>query len=314
MKFLKTLIILNILCISAYSSQFITIGTGGVTGTYYPTGSAVCKLFNQYKSQTKIRCSVESTGGSVYNVSAVQNRELDFAIAQSDVLYQAVNGTSSFKNKPLKKLKSIMAIYPELLTLVTRRDANINTLKDVKNKRINLGNPGSGNESTALALFKENRIKKSDLKLAAVYEATEMPDALKNNKIDGYFYMVGHPTANVKDAANSVDIKIVPLTGIKINNLIKKYPYFAKANIPANMYVGNSKNIPTFGVKAVLFTSSDVSEKKVYTIVKAVLENFEAFKKLHPVYSNISKKSLLDGLSAPLHEGAKRYYKEAGLL
>jgi len=313
-KFLKTLIILNILSISLYSSQFITIGTGGVTGTYYPTGSAVCKLFNQYKSRTKIRCSVESTGGSVYNVSAVQNKELDFAIAQSDVLYQAFNGTASFKNRPLKKLKSIMAIYPELLTLVTRRDAKINSLKDIINKRINLGNPGSGNESTALALFKENRIKKSDLKLAGVYEATEMPDALKDNKIDGYFYMVGHPTANVKDAANSVDVKIVPLTGIKINNLIKKYPYFAKASIPAGMYVGNSNDIPTFGVKAVLFSSSDVSEKEVYTIVKAVLENFEAFKKLHPAYSNITKKSLLDGLSAPLHEGAKKYYKEAGLL
>jgi len=314
MKFLKTLIILNILCISLYSSQFITIGTGGVTGTYYPTGSAVCKLFNLYKSQTKIRCSVESTGGSVYNVAAVQNKELDFAIAQSDVLYQAVNGTATFKNKPLKKLKSIMAIYPELLTLVTRKDAHINTLKDIKNKRINLGNPGSGNEATALALFKENRIKKTDLKLAGDYEAIEMPDALKQNKIDGYFYMVGHPTANIKDAANSVDVKIVPLTGIKINNLIKKYPYFAKANIPAGMYLGNSKDIPTFGVKAVLFSSSDVSEKEVYTIVKAVLENFDAFKKLHPAYSNITKKSLLDGLSAPLHEGAKKYYLEAGLL
>jgi len=314
MKFVKTLIILKILSLSAYSSQFVTIGTGGVTGTYYPTGSAVCKLVNKYRAKTKIRCSVESTGGSVYNVNSVQNKELDFAIAQSDVLYQAVNGAASFKNKPLKKLKSIMAIYPELLTLVTRRDANINTLKDIKNKRINLGNPGSGNESTALALFRENRIKRSDLKLAGVYEATEMPDALKENKLDGYFYMVGHPTANIKDSANAVDVKIVPLTGIKINNLIKKYPYFAKASIPGGMYLGNKKDIPTFGVKAVLFTSSEISEKKVYTIVKAVLENFDAFKKLHPAYSNISKKSLLDGLSAPLHEGAKRYYKEIGLL
>ncbi len=314
MKFVKTLIILKTLSLSAYSSQFITIGTGGVTGTYYPTGSAVCKLVNKYRAQTKIRCSVESTGGSVYNVSNVQNKEFDFAIAQSDVLYQAVNGTVSFKNKPLKKLKSIMAIYPELLTLVTRRDANINTLKDVKNKRINLGNPGSGNESTALALFRENRIKESDLKLAGIYEATEMQDALKENKLDGYFYMVSHPSSKVKDTANVVDVKIVPLTGIKINNLIKKYPYYAKANIPGGMYLGNKNDIPTFGVKAVLFSSLEVSEKKVYTIVKAVLENFDAFKKLHPTYSHITKKSLLDGLSAPLHKGAEKYYKEIGLL
>jgi len=314
MKFIKTLVILYLLSVSLYSAEFITIGTGGVTGTYYPTGAAICKLVNQYRKDTKIRCSVESTGGSVYNVNTIQSGGLDFAIAQSDVVYQAVNGIATFKNKPIKKLKSIMAIYPELLALVTKRSLNINVLADIKNKRINLGNPGSGNEFTSLALFKENKIKKSDLKSANTYEATYMPDALKQNKIDAYFYMVGHPSANIKDAANSVDVKIVPLSGIKVNNLVKKYPYFAKASIPGGLYRGNEKDIPTFGVKAVLVTSDQVSEKEVYLIVRAILENFEVFKKLHPAYSSITKRSLLKGLSAPLHKGAKRYYQEVGLL
>ena len=126
--------------------------------------------------------------------------------------------------------------------------------------------------------------------------------------------MVGHPTANIKDASNSVDVKITPLDGNAVDNLIKKYPYFAKANVPGGMYKGNDVDTPTFGVKAVLVTSDDVSANAVYAIVKAILENFDEFKQLHPAYENITKESLLDGLSAPLHEGAKKYYQEIGLI
>ncbi len=314
MKKIATVALLGALIIPAFTAEFVTIGTGGVTGTYYPTGGAICRLVNKYKKETKIRCSVESTGGSVYNIKTIENGELDFGIAQSDVVYQASNGTGNFKGKKAEKLKSVMAIYPELLTLVTRKDSNINSIKDIKGKRINLGNPGSGNEATALTLFDASGIKKEDLKFAGTLKASEMPDALRDNKIDGYFYMVGHPTANIKDASNSVDVKITELSGSNIDNLIKKYPYFAKADIPAGMYKGNTSNIETFGVKAVLVTSDDVSEKAVYTVVKAILENFDKFKKLHPAYNNITKESLLDGLSAPLHKGAKKYFKEAGLL
>ena len=141
-----------------------------------------------------------------------------------------------------------------------------------------------------------------------------MPDALRDNKIDGYFYMVGHPTANIKDASNSVDVKITPLVGDKVDALVKANPYFAQADVPGGIYKGNPEGTPTFGVKAVLVSSTDVSNKAVYTVVKAILENFDAFKKLHPAYANITKESLLDGLSAPMHEGAKKYFKEAGIL
>lgn len=314
MKKLATAALVGALTLPAFAAEFITIGTGGVTGTYYPTGGAICRLVNQYKKETKIRCSVESTGGSVYNVNTIKNGELDFGIVQSDVVYQASKGTGRYQGDAVKKLKSVMAIYPELLTLVSRKDANINSLADVKGKRINLGNPGSGNEATALNLFKVSGIQKSDLEFAGALKASEMPDALRDNKIDGYFYMVGHPTANIKDASNSVDVKIVPLQGSNVDKLIKENPYFAKADVPAGIYKGNPEPTPTFGVKAVLVTSDDVSEKAVYTVVKAILENFEKFKKLHPAYANITKKSLLDGLSAPLHEGAKKYFKEAGIL
>lgn len=314
MKKIATAALLGALTIPAFAAEFITIGTGGVTGTYYPTGGAVCRLVNKYKKETKIRCSVESTGASVYNINTIKNGELDFGIAQSDVVYQAAQGTKKFDGKPVKKLRSVMAIYPELFTLVTRKDANINGIMDVKGKRINLGNPGSGNEATALALFKAVGIKKDDLAFAGALKAAEMPDALRDNKIDGYFYMVGHPTANIKDASNSVDVKITPIVGDKVDALVKANPYFAQADVPGGIYKGNPEGTPTFGVKAVLVSSTDVSDKAVYTVVKAILENFETFKKLHPAYANITKESLLDGLSAPMHEGAKKYFKEAGIL
>jgi len=314
MKKIVTATLVGMLSIPVFGAEFITIGTGGVTGTYYPTGGAICRQVNKMKKETKIRCSVESTGGSVYNINTIKNGELDFGIAQSDTVYQAAQGTGKFEGKQVKKLKSVMAIYPELLALVSRKDANIKSIMDVKGKRINLGNPGSGNEATALTLFDANSIKKSDLKFAGALKAAEMPDALRDNKIDAYFYMIGHPNANIKDATNSVDTRIVPLEGKSVDNLIAKYPYFAKAKIVKGLYKGVDTDVNTFGVKAVLVTSTDVSDKAVYTVVKAILENFDSFKKLHPAYNNITKESLLDGLSAPLHEGAKKYFKEAGLL
>ena len=314
MKKIVTATLVGMLSIPVFGAEFITIGTGGVTGTYYPTGGAICRQVNKMKKETKIRCSVESTGGSVYNINTIKNGELDFGIAQSDTVYQAAQGTGKFEGNQVKKLKSVMAIYPELLALVSRKDANIKSIMDVKGKRINLGNPGSGNEATALTLFDANNIKTSDLEFAGALKAAEMPDALRDNKIDGYFYMIGHPNANIKDATNSVDTRIVPLEGKSVDSLINKYPYFAKAKIAKGLYKGVDTDVNTFGVKAVLVTSTDVSDKAVYTVVRAILENFDDFKKLHPAYNNITKESLLDGLSAPLHEGAKKYFKEAGLL
>lgn len=314
MKSFLKISLISILSIPLFSADFITIGTGSVTGTYYPTGGAICKLVNQNKKENNIRCSVESTDGSIYNVNNLYNKELDFGIVQSDVLYNATKGKGVFKDTPMPKLKSVMAIYPELLTLVTKKDANINKLLDIKDKKINLGNSGSGNETTTLTLFEEIGFSKSNLEVAATFPSSEMADALKENKIDGYFYMVGHPTATIKDTANWVDIRIIPIENNILDSLIKKYPYFAKSNIKAGTYKGQDSDIPTFGVKAVLVTTDDTSAKVVYALTKAVVDNFEEFKKLHPAYANITKESLFEGLSAPLHEGAKKYFKEIELI
>jgi TRAP transporter TAXI family solute receptor len=314
LKILTIITLFTALFIPSFASQFITIGTGGVTGTYYPTGGLICKYVNQIRKKSNIRCSVESTDGSVYNINAIKDNELEFGIAQSDLVYQATKGIGQFKDERVPKLRSVIAIYPELFTLVSRKDAKINSIMDTKGKRINLGNSGSGNESTALAMFDALGIKKSDFTFAGAYNSSEMSDALKENKIDGYFYMVGHPTANIKNVANTIDVKIVPITGARINKFVKEHPYFTQANVPGKLYRGNPNDVQTFGVKAVLVTSADTSDEVVYTVVKQILENFDEFKKSHPALSHITKKSLLEGLSSPIHNGSKKYFKEIGLI
>jgi len=313
-KKLATIALAGALSLPAFAAQFITIGTGGVTGTYYPTGGAICRMVNKQKKQTGIRCSVESTGGSVYNVNTIKAGELDFGISQSDTAYQAYYGKGKFKGKAIKELRSTIAIYPELLAFVVAKRSGIKKFTDIKGKRVNIDTPGSGTRMTTEIVLKAFGIKKSDLAQVDELKSSEGPTMLKDDHIDGYFGVFGHPTANIKDAANSVDIDLIPIDGKPIDELVKKYPYYAKGIISGTFYKGVTHDTPSIGVKAVLCTSSKISDKVVYTVVKTILDNFEAFKKLHPAYKTITKKSLLDGLSIPQHPGAVKAFKEAGLL
>jgi len=305
-----------VLSASAYAMDFITIGTGGVTGVYYPTGGAICRIMNKLKKDTGIKCTVESTGGSVYNIRTIKAGELDFGIAQSDVVYQASKGEGKFKGEPYKDLRVVMSIHPELLTLAVRKDSGIKDFYGLKGKTINIGNPGSGNEATVKMLFENcKKVNLKDLNVEQL-KAAECPNALKDKKIDGYFYMVGHPTANFKDAANSTDIDLIPLKDVPAaQKLVEEKPYYAWGTIPAGMYKGVDHDTVTYGVKAVLVTSTKASDKAVYTMAKAILDNFDKFKKLHPAYKNLTKEDLLKGFDhALLHAGAKKAFQEAGLL
>jgi TRAP transporter TAXI family solute receptor len=207
-----------------------------------------------------------------------------------------------------------MAIYPELFTLVVNKNSNIKTLNDIKNKKINIGNSGSGNEASAKILFEASNIYLNELKEVSKLKSNAVNKALESGKIDGYFYMVGHPTASIKEISYTTDIDIVPLDGKNIDNLIKKHPYYTKEPIKAGLYKGINKDIPTYGVKALLVAHKDTDEKIVYYIVKSIIENFHKFQNLHPAYKNTTKKSLLEGISTPLHNGAKKYFKEIKLI
>lgn len=296
----------------SFASKNIILGTGEINGTYYPIGKNICKILNN--KLKNIRCSIESTDGSVYNINAINKEEFNFAISQADTLYNAINGIKNFKEKKIVNLRSIMAIYPELLTFVVNKSSKIKSIEDIKNKKINVGNPNSGSEATTLEILKEYNIKREDLKLAGSLKAADTADALRDERIDGYFFMVGHPAKNIKDAANSIPISIVDIKGEKVEKLVEKNPYLKKSFIPASLYKGVNKKVETFGVKAVLITRTDVSEKLVYKFLKTIFENFEEFKKAHVVFKDLTKESMIKGLGIPLHKGAKKYFKEINLL
>ncbi|MEO8124644.1 MAG: TAXI family TRAP transporter solute-binding subunit [Burkholderiales bacterium] len=300
---------------AAFAQQkFVTIGTGGVTGVYYAAGGAICRLMNKERAKTGIRCSVESTGGSVFNINAIRAGELDFGVAQSDWQYHAYNGTKVFeKDGPFKDLRSVFSVHPEPFTVVARKEANIKQFSDFKGKRFNVGNPGSGTRASLDELLVAMGWTLSDFSLASELKADEQGAALCDNKIDGFFYGVGHPSAAIQDPITTCGAKLVPLTGPAVDKLVKQYPFYAKVNIPGGLYAGHPDPTPTYGVLATFVTSSKVSDDVVYQLVKAVFDNFDDFKKLHPAFAHLDPKQMIkDGLSAPLHPGAVKYYKEKG--
>ena len=293
--------------------QFISIGTGGVTGVYYPTGGAICRLVNKDRKEHGIRCSAESTGGSIYNINTIRAGELEFGVAQSDWQYHAYNGTSKFEDQgKFEKLRAVFSVHPEPVTIIARGDAGISNVTDLKGKRVNIGNAGSGTLGTWEVMEAALGWKREDLALAAGMKSAETGQALCDNKIDAYFWLVGHPSALTQESLASCDAKLVDATGEAIEKLISENSYYRKATIPAGMY-GDNPDITTFGVGATFVTSADVPADVVYVVVKAVFENFDQFQKLHPAFANLKPEEMIkDSLSAPLREGAVRYYKEKG--
>lgn len=294
--------------------KFVTIGTGGVTGVYYAAGGAICRLMNKERARHGIRCSVESTGGSVANINTIRGGDLDFGVAQSDVQYNALNGKEMFqKDGAFSELRSVFSIHPEPFTVLARKEINATKFDDLKGKRVNVGNPGSGTRASMDVLMAAMGWKLSDFSLASELKADEHGAALCDNKIDAFFYGVGHPSANIQDPIVTCGAKLVTLTGPAVDKLVAGAPYYAKVNIPGGLYTGNPNPTPTYGVLASFVSSAKVPDATVYELVKAVFENFDDFKKLHPAFANLDPKQMIkDGLSAPLHPGAVKYYKEKG--
>ncbi|MFV2053352.1 TAXI family TRAP transporter solute-binding subunit [Aliiroseovarius sp. YM-037] len=299
---------------AAHAEEFITIGTGGVTGVYYPTGGAICRLVNKGRRDHGVRCSVESTGGSVYNINTIREGELEFGVAQSDWQFHAYNGSSKFEeNGPFEGLRAVFSVHPEPFTVVARADAGITTFADLEGKRVNIGNPGSGQRGTMEVLMEALGWSNDNLALATELKAAEQSAALCDNQIDAMVYTVGHPSGSIQEATTACDSVLVEVSGAEVDALIADNPYYRSATIPGGMYRGNDGDTQTFGVGATFVTSADVSEETVYTLVSAVFENFEDFKKLHPAFANLVPEEMATaGLSAPLHPGAEKYYREQG--
>jgi len=299
--------------VAAAQERFITIGTGGQTGVYFVVGQSICRLVNRDTAETGIKCTAPSTGGSIANINAIAAGDMDMGVAQSDWQYHAYNGTSQFEGKPFEKLRAVFSVHSEPFTVVARADSGIKTFDDLFGKRVNVGNPGSGQRATMDVVLTAMGKSESDFALASELKPAEQSAALGDNKVDAIIYTVGHPNGSIQEATSTVDAVLVPVTGPAIDQLIADNPFYAKAVIPGGMYKGTPDDVETFGVKATFVTSADVPDDVVYEVVKAVFDNFDRFKSLHPAFANLKEEEMITaGLSAPLHPGAEKYYRERG--
>lgn len=300
----------------ASAEDFITIGTGSVTGVYYPTGGAICRLVNEDASGHGVRCSVTETDGSIYNLKALHAGELDMAIVQSDWQYHAVHGTARFKDaEPFESLRAVFSIHPEPFTVVARKDAPIRRFEDLKGMRVNIGNPGSGQRATMELLMQAHGWSRDDFLLAAELPPSEQGRALCDNTVDAVVYVAGHPSGSILEATTECAARLVEVNNEVVDKLIAEHDYYRQVTIPGGLYPGNSDEVETFGVVATLVSSTRTPDEVVYQLVKSVFEDFDTFTRLHPVFENLKADDMIgDGLSAPLHDGALQYYRQAGLL
>lgn len=298
----------------SYANSFVTIGTGGVSGVYYPTGAALCRIVSQ---DDNIDCAVESTGGSVHNINLLKSKEIQFGISQSDWQHHAYRGTSEkFKDAgQFSNLRAIFALHGEVFTVVARSDGKIKDFKDLKNKRVNVSNPGSGARPTMDMAMGYFNLNKKDFKAVSELAAAEQARALCDNKVDAIVFVVGHPSGTIKEATTSCDSRIVKVVGNPVDKIIKEHPYYSKVFIPEGLYKGTEGEIPSFGMRALLLSTTDVADEVVYAFVKSVFQNLDSLRKLHPALVELDAKDMVhSGITIPLHPGAEKYYREMGML
>ncbi|VAX18738.1 TRAP transporter solute receptor, TAXI family precursor [hydrothermal vent metagenome] len=291
--------------------RFITIGSGSVTGVYYPIAGAISKIVNKQRKKHGIRATVESTGGSAYNVNSMSIGEMDMGIVQSDVGFRAYNGVGDFKGRKIGKLRSILSLHPEPFHIIASEKSGIKTFNDLKGKRVNIGNPGSGQRSSSEALFSVTPFGLEDMTVESL-KGSEAPDYLRDGRIDAFFYTVGIGSASIMDIASAHVVKVISIDDSVLDKLKKGRPYFVPVDIPGGVYPHNPDPVRTFAVKATLLTTTDLANEVVYSIVKSIYENFDEFIKTHPALALLAPEDTLKGMSAPFHPGALKYYKERG--
>lgn len=294
--------------------KFVTIGTGGQTGVYYVAGQSICRFLNRGAAEHGIKCNAPASGGGVANVNGIRSGEFNFGIMQSDHQFKAMKGVAPFeKEGAMEDIRAVFSLQSEVFTILARRDANIASFDDLKGKRVNIGNPGSGQRDTLEEIMQVKGWDRSAFALAAELKPAEQASALGDNNIDAMTYFVGHPNGAIQEATTTTDAVLVPVTGAEIDQLLAAKSYYTKADIPGGLYKGNDAPTPSIGGKAVLSTSANASPEMVYQLVKSVFDNIERFKRLHPAFADLKEADMIKvGLSAPLHEGAVRYYKERG--
>ena len=293
---------------------FASVGTGELNGIYYPVGKAICQIVNRDLSTHGVRCSPETTPGSVYNMRAIQSGELEFGIVQSDVNFDAYKGQGAWVGRPFVDLRSVLSLYPELVTVMARADSHIQDLAGLAGHRVNVGSKGTGIRATWDAIEAELGWRDEERVRPVEMRADATTAALCSGKIDASMLIVGHPSPLVKAHQSARAISLVAITGPVIDKLLRTHLYYQRETTPADLY-GMRADVPTFGGRATVVTSAAVDERVVAVVAKAMLDHLAELRSLHPALARLRPREMVvDGLTAPLHPGAEQVFKELGLI
>jgi len=298
--------------VQAAQRRFLSIASGWVTGAYYPFAGAVSRVAWKHLKEKNIKITAESSGASVANAKLIGKGDTDFALLQNDIASYAYNGKLMFK-KPIKNLLGCMTLYPETVQLVARDAANIKSVADLKGKKVSIGPLGSGTSENAKQILAAWGMSLKDIKSQQL-KATQGSDYMKDGRLDAYFSTVAVGAASIIDTHVLVSCHIVPITGPNADKLMKQFPFYAKDTVPAGVYKGVDKPVPTIAVMAMMVARADLETDIIYDVLKAIYSDLDQIKKAHAKFKVISLDKALVGMSVPLHPGAKKFFKEAGVL
>ncbi|MBU5312015.1 TAXI family TRAP transporter solute-binding subunit [Tissierella carlieri] len=301
-------------CTSNTASKgiYISIATGGTAGTYYPLGGALAKIFND--NIDGVNANVQSTGASVENVGLISKGEAEIAFIQNDITYYATTGTEAFEGKEkVTNLRGMAMIYPELVQIIATEESGIKTVEDLKGKKVAIGAPGSGVEANARQVLAVHGMTYDDLGKADYLSFNEAADQLKNKQIDAAFLTAGIPTSAVTEVGQTSKIVVVPIASDKISKLSEAYPFYTEVVIPADTYSGQSQDITTAAVMAMLVVSDKLEDDLVYNLTKEMFEKRQVIIDTHSRGNDLKLETALKGMPIELHPGAKRYYDEKGI-
>lgn len=292
---------------SADQKKLINIATGGTAGVYYPLGSAIAEILN--KNLSNINALAQSTGASVANINLLKDGKVELALVQNDTAYYAFNGVETFKDKRVTNLKGITTLYNETIQIIVLESSYINSVNDLKGKKVAVGSIGSGVEANSRQILEVYGITYNDIK-PQYSSFGEAANGLKDGDVDAVFVTAGAPTAAIQDISFQYKIRLLPLEDDYVDALIKKYPFYAKQIIKANTYPSQIADIPTVAVKAMLAVADSLDADTVFKMTKAIYANTDRLKAAHKLGEGIMKETALEGMPIPVHPGADKFFKE----
>lgn len=294
----------------------IVIGTGSPSGIDYPLGGSICRLFNLDAPPDRRRCAAVTSAGPLANIEALRAGRTDIGIVPSDVLADAMAGQGPFAARgPDPNLRVLFTGHADAFTVVARRELGIRSAAELRGTRINMGSPGSGERVSMERIMAALGVTRSDFAQVRELTLAEQHRALCANELDAIVYSVGHPNGLIQDVVRMCRGILVDVSGKPIDDMLQHHPEYDRAVIKGGTYLDNPVDVRTLGVRAVIVTTTRLSEALAYDITKSVFEHFDDFRRLHPLFANLSVEDMVATVAqAPIHPGAARFYRERGLI